>query len=342
MVTLLNCIQRIPTLIDEMVNGFPEIYKQLDSIQCKIKKIIFVASGSSYNAAFVSQSFLERECNLDVQLIYPNVFNKLEKLDNDENILYVFVSQTGTTKLVYENLKRANVSGCNTLAITSNYDTPISKEAKYSIVMGCKDEEYRYRTIGFSTTLVTCWLLGCYISNNLLYKELFDVIKDLQFVEKNALKWYAIHKFDLMKRSTVLFTGADSLWPVGIEADIKFMEMIPYMTKTYELEEFMHGPQNAFNATQIFFVLAKKGYDEEKAIAMAKFLKNEIGICYMVSDIILDGDDFVIEINESNFYELKYICFFQVIAYMLATDHGRDLHKGINTSILNYLQKSLY
>ena len=338
--TLLNCIERIPSLIKDILLSYPNNFEHLSTLKGKVKKIVFVASGSSYNAAFTSKAFLERECGLDIDVIYPNVFSKNTRIDN-RNILYVFVSQSGTTKLVYENLERANELGATTLAITKDKNTPIAKKAMYFIEMGCKEEEYRYRTIGFSTTVTSCWLLGCYLSSNDLYKELLKVPDSLTNIITASLNWYDLNKFELMKRSTVLFTGSDSLWPIGIEADIKFMEMIPYMTKTYELEEFMHGPQNAFDSSQIFFFLIKKVIYEKKALAMAEFLKNEIGICYLVGDKKIDDYDFYLKEVNPYFYELQYICFFQVIAYELAKDHGRDLSKGINTNILNYLQKSI-
>lgn len=341
MITLLDCIKRIPSLMHEMIDKYPINYNLLQEIKGDVKQLIFIASGSSYNAAFTAQSFLEKECGLKVKIYYPNVFNKIDFLDSDSNNLYVFISQSGTTKLVYENLVKAKSLGCNTLAITSSKNTPISQESLYFVDMGCKNEEYRYRTIGFSMTVVTCWLLGSYLSSRDCCCVLLKIADSLPKIIDESLAWYEENKFELMKRNTALFTGSNSLWPISIEADIKFMEMIPYMTKTYELEEFMHGPQNAFDSNQFFFVLIKDGIDTEKSIAMANFLKNEIGPCYLVGDRVLDQYDFNISNCCDLFYELQYVCFFQVVAYMLAKDHGRDLKVGLNTEISKYLQKSL-
>ena len=71
-------------------------------------------------------------------------------------------SQIGTTKLVYENFKKANELGATTLAITKGLkNTPIAKKAMYFIEMGCKEEDTDIERIGFSTTVTSCWLLGC-------------------------------------------------------------------------------------------------------------------------------------------------------------------------------------
>ncbi|MDU3546402.1 MAG: SIS domain-containing protein [Clostridium sp.] len=341
MTTLLDCIKRIPLLIYETTNQYPSNFSSLEELSGSIKEVIFIASGSSYNAAFTAQFYLEKECGLKVKLFYPNVFNKIENLETDKDKLYIFISQSGTTKLVYENLIKAKKLGCNTLSITSSKETPISKESMYFIDMGCKNEEYRYRTIGFSMTVVVCWLLGMYLSSKNNCNELFKVADSLSKIIDDTLEWYQNNKFELMKRNIAFFTGANSLWPISSEADIKFMEMIPYITKTYELEEFMHGPQNVFDNSHIFFVLVKSGVDTEKSIAMAKFLKSEIGNCYLIGNEVIDKKDFNIENCCGLFYELQYICFFQVVAFMLANDRGRDLKVGLNTSISKYLQKSL-
>ena len=131
-----------------------------------------------------------------------------------------------------------------------------------------------------------------------------------------------LNKFELMKRSQYYLLVLTVYGQIGIEADIKFMEMIPYMTKTYELEEFMHGPQMHLIHLRYFLLLIKK--NKSRNLAMAEFLKNEIGICYLVGDKIDDCDFYLKEVNPY-FYELQYICFFQVIAYELAKDHGRRL-----------------
>ena len=60
-----------------------------------------------------------------------------------------------------------------------------------------------------------------------------------------------------------------------------------------------------------------------------------------VGDITLDENDFKFECDEPYFYELKHLCFYQVIAYMLANDHGRDLKQGLNTQLTNYFNKTM-
>lgn len=340
-ITILDCINRIPKLVNEIIDDYPNKFLCLNKLKKKIKKIKFIASGSSYNATLLAKFLIEKFSKIDVEVVYPNLFNKFSEKYFDDT-LYVFVSQTGKTKLVYDNLVQVKKYTSNTLAMTESENTDLAKYANYNIEIGCGYEEFVYRTIGYSTTVVSCCLLGIYLSEEKVdIKEFQKVSERLEDITQSTIQWYENNKIDIIDKEIILFTGADSLYPISIEADIKFMEMVPIMTKTYELEEFIHGPQNAFNVNQLFFVLSKKGVDDEKTIQIAKFLKNEIGSCYIVGDLILEDKDYFIDIDEKLFYQLKYICFFQTVSYMLAIDKGRDFSKKINSSINEYIKKTL-
>ena len=134
-----------------------------------------------------------------------------------------------------------------------------------------------YGTQGASAIYSPCDILT--IKYNKLLNNRKEIIETKGITSRKYMdKEISNHKFDLMKRNVALFTGSYSLWPISVEADIKFMEMIPYMTKTYELEEFVHGPQNEFNNNELFFVASKKGFEDNKTEAISKFLKNELDV----------------------------------------------------------------
>lgn len=350
---MMDCIDRIPEKLRDIEKNREVVFLALKEYlgdKISIKEIVFVASGTSYNGAFTAKSFIENQCGLKVSLYYPNIFkNYTENLCPEA--LYVFISQTGTTKLVFDGLKKVQALGYKNCAITGYPDSPISKEADVAVDMGCGHEEYMYRTIGYSTTVATIYMMAMSlgrlygnvtIEEGEIYVEdftrLFDSIRELKKVTMN---WYGQNKFSLMKRDKMILTGTNDLWPVAKEGDIKFMEMVPMMTNSFELEEFIHGPQNCFNDNMIFFVLARKGEDSKKARAIASFLKKEIGFCSIVGNEALDQRDLYFEPKSQYFSALEYITTMQVLAYTLAVDHGRDLKRGVNTEINNYITKSI-
>lgn len=342
----MNCIERIPEKLKKIAEREYEIAGNLKEME----EIVVIASGSSYNGAFTAKLFLENVCGLRVTLVYPNVFlNYRTQISKDA--VHLFISQGGQTKLVYEGLLKAKKAGCVTCAMTSKRECVIAEAADYFVDMGCGEEEYLYRTVGFSATAASVMMLGAALSREkgILQEEAYREIREdlcraaenLESIKNSTLRWYADHRFSLLRRNEMMISAAGDLWPIAQESDIKAMEMVPMMTKSYELEELIHGPQNAFHDGMIFILYSKAGEDEEKVKKIASFLKNEIGFCAVVGEAAEDQRDLKITTKSRYFTPLEFITFMQVTAYKMAEDRGRDLSKGVHAVIKDYIQKTI-
>lgn len=351
--SVMNCIQRIPRLLKEIQDERLVRFEKLNSYLVQkgsVNEVVFVASGTSYNGAFTCKRFLEAVCDIKVQLHYPNMFVNYSSPMNPD-ALYVVISQGGTTKLVFEALQKIKSAGYRNISITEDVTSPIAVAADVAIEMGSKKEEYLYRTIGYSTTVATISLMGVMIAKaNLtlnddavqsIMKDYEVMFESLDEIREKTLVWYEKNKFSLMRRNKAMIAGTNELWPVAQEADIKLMEMVPMMTRSFELEEFIHGPQNAFDDATSFFLLSKQGEDDGKLSMIAKFIKQEIGFCAIIGANTVDDKDLPLNIRSKYFSSLEFITVMQVLAYQLALDHGRDLSRGVNASIKKYVVKSL-
>lgn len=351
MTTVLDCIERIPEKLTVMSQNreirFAAFKQYVQDAQ--IKEVVFIASGSSYNSAFTTRSFFEL-AGLDVSFVYPNIFVNYSKALHPD-ALYVVISQGGNTKLVYESLLKIKKAGCRHCSITADTQSPIAKAADIAIEMGCGYEEFMYRTLGYSTTVATCFQLAIVLGevNGRWMKEMLkdfdeefkEMIQNLPVIKEATLNWYDQHRFSLMHKDHMMFAGTNDLWPVCNEADIKVMEMVPLITRSFELEEFIHGPQNAFDNTTAYFLYGRKGEDEEKVRAIADFLKTEIGFCCIVGNLAQDQRDLYFEQTSHHFGALEYVTAAQVMAYKLADDHGRDLTRPVNAQVKMYITKTL-
>lgn len=351
MTTVLDCIERIPNKLNEMRQAKETRFQGLKEYikDASIKEVVFIASGSSYNSAFTTRSFFEH-LGFDVSFLFPNIFVNYHKALH-KDALYVVISQGGSTKLVFDALQKIKQAGCKNCSITADVTAPIAKEADVALEMGCGYEEFMYRTLGYSTTVATCFQLALSIKevNGELTKEELEaydhdfeqMIQNLPAIKEQTLSWYQAHRFSLMHKDHMMFAGTNDLWPVCNEADIKIMEMVPMITRSFELEEFIHGPQNAFDNTTAYFIFARKGEDEEKANAIAQFLKHEIGFCSLVGNVGSDERDLYFDVSSQYFSALEYVTMAQVMAYKLADDHGRDLSRPVNAQVKNYISKTL-
>lgn len=351
MTTVLDCIERIPSKLNEMRQAKETRFQGLKEYikDASIKEVVFIASGSSYNSAFTTRSFFEH-LGFDVSYLFPNIFVNYHKALH-KDALYVVISQGGSTKLVFDALQKIKQAGCKNCSITADVTAPIAKEADVALEMGCGYEEFMYRTLGYSTTVATCFQLAMTLKevNGELTKEELEaydhdfeqMIQNLPAIKEQTLSWYQAHRFSLMHKDHMMFAGTNDLWPVCNEADIKIMEMVPMITRSFELEEFIHGPQNAFDNTTAYFIFARKGEDEEKANAIAQFLKHEIGFCSLVGNVGSDERDLYFDVSSQYFSALEYVTMAQVMAYKLADDHGRDLSRPVNAQVKNYITKTL-
>lgn len=350
---LINCINRIPTKLNEIYEKRESAFSSLmDSLSGEREQLelVFVASGSSYNAAFTISQFAREQCGLKMSLTYPNIFVNYTKVLNPK-ALYLFISQTGHTKLVYDGIEKAQRGGCKNCAIAADADTPIAKKADVFVDMGCGQEEFMYRTLGFSATVATLYMLVIRMAlhcGNIdaaaaqgYYADFKQLPESIIRIGDVTQQWYVRNKFSLLRRTTVMLTATNDYWPVAQEADIKLMEMVPMMSRSMELEEFIHGPQNCFNNEMIFFLLSKRGEDEDKVRAIASFLKTEIGFCSVVGECAEDERDLRIVPVSTHFAPLEMITVFQLLAYKMATDKGRDLGRGVNSEIGYYISKTI-
>lgn len=344
--TVLDCIERIPQALHDIPsqkNAICSCLQHLDLPQ-GIKKLICIASGSSYNAAIAAKPFLHDICHIEVECEYPNVFLQKTELDISDGALHLLISQGGSTRMVYQCGERIRTAGGKTCALVANpANSPIAQSCDGAIPIGCGEEEFLYRTLGYSCTVATLWWIGLYHSHTEAdWQDEFEAMRiQLPEIKQRTLAWYEQNKFSLLRRNKAMLTGSGLLWQTAQEADIKLMEMVPMMTRSYELEEFIHGPQNCFTDDMLFFVLVRAGEDVEKAMAIAKFLKQEIGFCVLVGDVTLNERDLQLPTVGKWFAPLAYITVFQVLAFCMATDRGRDLSRGVNAQIKNYITKSL-
>lgn len=363
MVTLLDCIRRIPDCLRGLLREYPGRAEAIADYLAgrgikKVRRLVFIASGSSYNSAYTARLFIMNRCRIQVELQYPNMFvshearTELAQTDHEDgSSVYVAISQGGETKLVYRALEMVRAAGKPCIAITADPDTSIARLGDFHQNMGCGQEEFLYRTIGFSSSAAVCCLMALAMAvynQNVGTKQETEYLQDfaamadnLPAMEQIAQEWYQAHKFSLFRKNNIMLAGAGELYPVAKEADIKLMEMIPIMTRSFELEEFIHGPQNSFTDATLFFLLSHKGEDGAKAVSIARFIKERIGFCALVGEDVLDKRDMLLTPASRYFFGLEYVSVFQVLAYRMADDRGRDLRRGVNSAVNEYITKTL-
>lgn len=331
MVTMLDCIRRTAKVADYMFENSVEVTDAVEKLLkdriSEIDEIIMVGSGSSHNAIVTATPFMEKASNLQVHGFFPNTF--LNKTVFNKKALYIFASQSGTSKLVTDMIVKANENGLLTLAVTDDANSPIAKEAKAHVSICVNGEEYGYRTVGFCATFLALQLIAMRIGcmNGFLSREAYEAyiadgkkaVKNHPDVVERSLKWFESRKDALKNTRTHIFYGSGDLYGIALEGALKLLEVAKqYMAIGYEQEDGLHGPCLGFVKGDVVIALSDGVRDRELAHSVVRFSKNELGQGYIFGCDVEDETDLAFNICSENFKALEVAPAVEVLSYMMA------------------------
>lgn len=344
MVSFLDCIERIPSVLDGVLRDRKEHFADLCQAleERRIDELIFIGSGTSNTSAVTAAAFVERASGLRTTTVTANEF-MYERFVRNPNALYVFTSQTGTSSIVRKTQMEFKENGYLTACISESAATPLAREGMIFVNMGCGHEEYPMRTIGYCTSVFTQMLMGLEIGRlyGHLTEEEYDEYIDQasRVAESNkticaqALAWMDRARRRMFQSQLLIFTGVGSLYGLALEGAMKVWETPQIASVGYELEEGMHGPNYGYNSNHCVIVL-NDGRDEQKGLGLARWMKDVKNNGFVVGSTVVDDTDLKVDLKTTAFTALELAPVVQIIAYRLAYDGGRDLFAPHDNSVM--------
>jgi len=347
MVSLLDCIERVPLLMENIIEkrheNIASLFALLDGHLDSLKEIVFVGSGTSNTAAVTSKFFVEKVSGIKTTVVYPTDFCH-NTFFYDPCALYVFTSQTGTSTVVRRGQKIILDKGYHAVSITESPDTPIARQSRAHIDMGCGKEEYLTRVIGYSTSVFTHMLMGLELGlhRGTITRNRYDdyirtaekVPDSYRAITPRAMQWMDKVKRQMLRSRCIVFTGAGALQGVALEAAVKIWEIPQRISIGYELEEGLHGANYGYNYNHCVVVLNNGGIGSDKALGLARWMKDVYKNSLVIGSEVVDSSDFKIDLAGGDFDVLELAPVVQIIAYRLAHDEGRDLFAPHDNSVM--------
>jgi glucosamine--fructose-6-phosphate aminotransferase (isomerizing) len=215
-----------------------------------IKKIVLVASGSSYNCARWAADLFGKTAHIEARAMYSSEFLLKSEVPHSPDILYVFVTQSGETSDTNKALNRAKEYGVQTLAVTNKKDSTIWNAADYKIDCRAGEEKSIAATKSLTAQMLALTLLvlkyaslrGFDISNTV--KELKVLPEILKKINTAEVKTTA--KF-LSKFKSIVITADGISYALAKEAALKIQETSYINSNAIILGEFMHGHAAVLN-----------------------------------------------------------------------------------------------
>ena len=353
MVSMLDCIKRVPsvlhTVIDRKNHTFAPLLEKYQERLAELDEIVLIGSGTSNTSSITARYFAERASGIRVSAAVPNEF--LHSLTaRNPKALYLFLSQTGTSILTRQALRFANEQGFMTAALSEAAATPIAREAGVFLDLCCGYEEYPMRTIGYSASVLSVMLLAMHIGrrrgtlSGAAHAEYVGLAKDaaasIPGVIDKALLWMENNRRSMMRGDALIFYGSGALYGVALEAAVKAWETPQVVSIGYEMEEGLHGPNYGYTQNHSVVVLNGGGIDQEKALALARFMRVEKHNGFVVGAGAEAATDLAFDPRGGPFACLEFAAAVQVIAYCLAVAQGRDLFAPHDNSVMEQYFRS--
>lgn len=125
-----------------------------------IKRIRIFASGSSKNAAEMAQDFIENTTDIPVFVESASEFMSNRRILNSKEDLAIFVSQSGSTADTLAALNIAKGRRVNTIALTNNPNSVISKKADSNVTLDAGEEKAVAATKTVTSSIFNLMAIG--------------------------------------------------------------------------------------------------------------------------------------------------------------------------------------
>ncbi len=211
-----------------------------------ITRIILVASGSSYHCARYAAELFGSIAKIEARAVYSSEFLLEETIAHNDNILYIFITQSGETTDTNSALEKAKNFGVKTLCITNKEDSTIWNSSDYKIACHAGEEKSIAATKSFTSQLLCSTLLVLKFAQDKGI-EIYDYLLDLKSIPSFIKQTYELQpkikqmaRF-LSKYKNIVVTADGQSYALAKEASLKIKETSYIQTTSSILGEFMHG-----------------------------------------------------------------------------------------------------
>lgn len=319
----------------------------LDGIEldvAKIKRVIFIACGTSYHASLVGEFLVESMARIPVEVDLASEFRYRDPIVGPGDLV-VAVSQSGETLDTMEAIREAKKKGARVLAISNVLESSIPRLSDHAFYTHAGPEIGVASTKAFTTQLVGIALLAIYLgrrsgklsaerARQLLSELVALPVKMRDVVESGAQIQAIARRYG--QAGGFLFLGRGAQYPIALEGALKLKEISYIHAEGYAAGEMKHGPIALIDEHLPVVVLVPRGpsYDKTvsnlaevrarqgKVIAIASRGDNEIG---GHSDDVIVVPDTALELQP-----ILTVLPLQMLSYYVADFKGTDIDQPRN------------
>ncbi len=309
-----------------------------------IKKINIVGCGSAYHAGIIGKYYIERVCRIPVETDLASEFRYRGPIA-DERVLTIIISQSGETADTLAALREAKRLKSKTLAIVNVVGSSIAREADNVLYTHAGPEIAVATTKGYTTQVVSLYLIGLYLAGRLdslsltEYKEQLDSLKALPDNIEKLLKTPETTQYLASlyyKNKDFFFIGRGMDYASALEGALKLKEISYIHAEAYPAGELKHGTISLIeNGSPVIAVAVDKRLFE-KTLSNIKEVKARgakvIAVASKENSAVENEAEYTLYIPDCHplLAPVLTAVYLQLFGYYVAAIRGCDIDKPRN------------
>lgn len=221
--------------------------------------VVFVARGTSHNAAIYGQYLVETLLRIPTGTAMPSVTTLYDRSPNWTSAAVIGISQSGRSTDVSEVVAEARKQGAQTVAITNDPESPLARSSAHVLPLSAGPEQSVAATKTFTASLA---MLAALVVGWGQHRDLARALSRLPDTVTAALKHEttvaALAKRHA-KRDPWVVTTRGYMLGVADEAALKLKETSYAVAESMSASELLHGPIAALDKKSTVILLLPPG-----------------------------------------------------------------------------------
>ena len=292
--------------------------------------IHLVGAGSSYYMACAAKPLFERYADVKTAVTVPTTDLSVDTRDK----AYILVSQEGKSVNTFSVADQLHRKGYPFALVTAMEDSPTAGICSHLIPVPCGKEACGPKTMGVTGTYLVLALmaieLGCTRGRitACTRERLMDEMKNEAESAESGIaaceKKYDEIADQFRKSGGAVIISSRSVKPFADEGALKIIETLYRQCSSYEVEEFVHGPNCLIGTNNLFIGLLDGGKDDERIAGICAFAAETGSPSFCISsNEMMQGA--ALYLKGSRAFPLHFLFPFQMIAARLSEELSHDL-----------------
>ncbi|MCU1493550.1 MAG: glucosamine/fructose-6-phosphate aminotransferase, isomerizing [Acidimicrobiaceae bacterium] len=261
-----------------------------------VRRLVFVACGSSYHAGLVARQAIERWAGVAAEAEVASEFRYRQPV-LDDGTLVVVISQSGETVDTLHAMREARRRGARVVALTNVVDSVMSREADGVLYtragpeIGVASTKCHLAQLAMLETfaLHLARVRGALAGDELagIAGALLSLPDALQATLARADEFAAVAE-RFAEVEDFYFLGRRTGFPVALEGALKLKELAYVRAEAYPAGEMKHGPISLIEPGAVVVVIATRSSLWEKVMGNVEEMRARGASVVAVAD---EGDD---------------------------------------------------